>query len=222
MKSPLVSIILPVYNGENFLAEALGSVLKQSYEPVEIIVVDDGSTDKSAVIAQSFEALRYFRQSNQGVAIARNYGLALSKGEIIAFIDADDVWLPNKLDTQVSLLIDRPEIDGTLTMINNFASSGETKHQNEIPLHKEQLAIMTLVVWKTVFDQVGNFSPTFNVGSDFDWLVRARDQGFSLEILPDILTNRRVHEGNLSHQTKNRQKSMLSIFRASINRKKNR
>jgi len=98
---PLVSVVIPVYNAEPFLREALDSVLAQDYEPFEVIVVDDGSTDGSGTIARSYPEVRYLRQENQGPAVARNAGIAAAQGEFLAFFDADDVMLPNKLSVQV-------------------------------------------------------------------------------------------------------------------------
>ena len=100
MDKPLVSVIVPVYNGEHYLSFAIHSILRQDYHPSEVIVVDDGSTDNSANIARSFKEVRYIHQSNQGVAMARNVGIAAARGEFIAFLDADDLWTPNKLSIQ--------------------------------------------------------------------------------------------------------------------------
>jgi glycosyltransferase involved in cell wall biosynthesis len=95
VSNPLVSVVTPVYNGEAFLRETLESIFAQDYEPFEVIVVDDGSTDGSAAIARSYPAARYIRQHNQGPAAARNAGIAAARGEFLAFVDADDVALPH-------------------------------------------------------------------------------------------------------------------------------
>jgi glycosyltransferase involved in cell wall biosynthesis len=109
ISQPLVSVVVPVRNGERFLGEALDSVLAQDYEPVELIVVDDGSTDGSGDIAGARGA-HVIRQEGGGLAAARNAGLAAAQGELVAFIDADDVWLPGKLVRQVEYLLDRPDV----------------------------------------------------------------------------------------------------------------
>ena len=107
MGKPLVSVIIPVYNGERYLEAALKSVIEQDYCPIEIIVVDDGSTDKSAEIAKYFKEIQYIFQSNKGPgpANARNTGIRAVKGEYIAFLDADDIWMPNKLSIQMNYLM---------------------------------------------------------------------------------------------------------------------
>ena len=102
--SPLVSTIIPVFNGERLLPEALDSVFRQDYRPIEVIVVDDGSTDGTSLVARSCPEVRYLYQSNQGLGAARNAGIAAACGEFIAFLDADDIWLPRKLSSQMNFL----------------------------------------------------------------------------------------------------------------------
>ena len=111
MSNPLVSVIMPVYNGEQFLRLALDSVFAQNYRPLDIIVVDDGSTDHSADIACSFKGVRYFYQENQGDGLARNHGIAQAQGDFISFLVADDLWAPHKTYVQIEYLkkkADRP------------------------------------------------------------------------------------------------------------------
>lgn len=107
MALPLVSAVVPVHNGERFLAAALDSVLFQDYEPLEVIVVDDGSTDRSAEVASS-RPVRLLRQENAGMAAARNAGIAHASGELVAFIDADDEWLPEAVARQAAVLAKEP------------------------------------------------------------------------------------------------------------------
>src|SRR5438132_1599837 len=106
-----VSVVIPVYNGERYLADAIQSVRDQTYQNFEVIVVDDGSTDGSADVAQRFgEAIRYVHQANGGVCKARNAGIAAARGAYIAFLDQDDLWLPDKLAAQVTYLDSHPEV----------------------------------------------------------------------------------------------------------------
>ncbi len=110
---PLVSVVLPAYNGEAFLAEAIESILTQDYAHLEIVFVDDGSTDGTAKIAAGFgEKLRYVYQPNSGKpAAARNRGVQLALGDLVAFLDQDDLWLPNTLARKVSELVHDPDLD---------------------------------------------------------------------------------------------------------------
>ena len=109
---PTVSVVIPVYNGERYLAQAIQSVLDQTYKNFELIVVDDGSTDSSAAIAKSFgdSRLRYHYQKNSGASRARNTGIELTRGSLIAFLDSDDIWLPQKLEKQIACLETHNEI----------------------------------------------------------------------------------------------------------------
>ena len=107
MEAKMISVIVPAYNGEKYLARALESILAQDYRPIEIVVVDDGSTDNTASIARSYREVRYVYQAHQGLPAARNTGLANCTGELISFLDADDYWPPNKLQIQ-SRLSNRP------------------------------------------------------------------------------------------------------------------
>ena len=117
----LISCIVPVYNGERYLKEALDSILTQSYRPLEIIVVDDGSTDGTAeVVAGYGERVRYVWQSNAGPWIARNLGLSATQGEFISFLDADDLWHAEKLARQMARFEARPELDLCVTHLQNF------------------------------------------------------------------------------------------------------
>src|SRR4029079_2498347 len=107
-ENPLVSVIVPVYNGERYLREALESVFAQTYRAIEVIVVDDGSPDDSGTIGQSFPEVRYIHQTNQGVAAARNNGIEAARGEFFAFLDQDDLWVPEKLNVQVEYFLGHP------------------------------------------------------------------------------------------------------------------
>ena len=121
---PLVSVIIPVHNGGRYLRAALESVFAQTYRPFEVIVVDDGSTDDSGVIAQSFHDVRYIHQANQGVAAARNNGIEAARGEFFAFLDQDDLWTPEKLKLQIAYLLSHPDLGYTLTQQQFFLEPG--------------------------------------------------------------------------------------------------
>lgn len=219
--NPLVSAIISVYNGEHYLAKAIESVFAQTYRPIEVIVVDDGSTDKSADVARSYKGIQYIYQSNQGVAVARNAGLNAAQGEFIAFLDADDIWVPHKLRIQVEYLFEHPAVGYTIGKIQNFNCPGNNSRSQvkESSLEKEQAGLITMVARKTVFEQVGGFDPSYRIGSDFEWVVRAKDAGISMVILSEILLHRRIHDSNLSHQTQARYASLLRMFKESIDRK---
>jgi glycosyltransferase involved in cell wall biosynthesis len=215
---PLVSVIVSVYNGGRFLAQALDSVFAQDYHPLEVIVVDDGSTDDTADVARSYPEVHYIYQENQGVAVARNTGIAAARGDLIALQDADDLWVPGKLTLQVGHLRAHPEFYGNFGMWINFADGAPPAEGSAAG--PDRVGLVTLVVRREVHDRVGIYDPAYRVGSDMDWFSRARDAGANILMLPDILLHRRIHDGNLSRQMDARMTSMLRMFRASIERKR--
>ena len=134
-----VSVITVVKNGERYLAEALQSILNQTLPPCEIILVDGQSTDRTAEIARSFAGLRYLCQQDQGLANARNLGIAAAQGELVAFLDHDDLWPPEKLDTQVRYMLERPELGYTTTLTangNKQEASGDLRILGSITYQK--------------------------------------------------------------------------------------
>jgi glycosyltransferase involved in cell wall biosynthesis len=223
IENQLVSVIIPVYNGEAFLAEAIESVIAQTYQPIEIVVVDDGSTDESAEVAQAYKEVQYIYQENSGVAAARNTGLSATKGSIMAFQDADDVWVKDKLKIQVQYLLDHPEVDITIPNIKNFlegeiSCSAETR-QNL--LEPGQIPLGSIVAHKKVFDQIGGFDIRYECGSDFEWHVRARNLGVTMKILPDVLLHRRIHASNISFKSPAANEAIrLKIFKESMMRRR--
>ena len=220
---PKVSVILPVYNGEKFLKEAIESVLAQDYSNLELIVVDDGSSDHSAEIARRFSGLSYLYQSNAGVAAARNKGIATAAGDYVAFIDADDLWTRDKLSKQIAYMNQHPEIGYSFSKHSLLLADG----LREMPdwVRKDQAATeMTayipsaLVVRSRVLRFIGGFNEGCRVGEDSDWFLRARDAGIKLAVLEDNLLIKRVHRDNLTSNTAMARAQLLKSIKASLQR----
>jgi glycosyltransferase involved in cell wall biosynthesis len=193
-------VIIPVFNGQAYLGEALRSVLSQGAEGLEIVVVDDGSTDGTQDVVHSFvgEPVRFVRQDRQGVAAARNRGVALAKGELIAFLDADDVWLPGKLEAQMESL-GRGEGEMIFSHIEEFVSpdcAGDPGFSGKARGELTGACAPTLLMRKTDFARVGKFDSACGVGEFIDWHARALDAGLRPFTLPRILARRRVHRAN--------------------------
>lgn len=219
----LVSVIIPVFNYARYLGDAIESVLAQTYRHVEIIVVDDGSTDHTASVARLYNEVRYIYQDNQGVAAARNTGLAAAKGDLIAFIDADDTWHRDKIKLQVEYLRQHPATGFTITKIKNVVEPGATYPPAVMQniLKEDQIGLATIVARREVFDQVGGFDPRYRVAEDFEWFTRAKDMGIKMAILPETLLLRRVHQSNISlRQSEACAARRLQIFRESIERQR--
>jgi glycosyltransferase involved in cell wall biosynthesis len=223
MQPALISCIVPVYNGEPYLGAALESVLAQTYRPIEVIVVDDGSTD---AIASYGDRLRSARQPNGGTPAARNLGLSLAGGEFVAFLDADDLWHPEKLARQMARFQARPELDMCVTHAQNFwvpeLSAEAARYQGSFftqPL--PGYVLPTLLVRRRFFDAVGPLDVSLRLGDDNDWFLRAYDQGASVELLPDVLFYRRLHHANLTRRTIDQApEALLRVVKKTLDRRR--
>ncbi|MEW6206967.1 MAG: glycosyltransferase family A protein [Acidobacteriota bacterium] len=224
MSKPLVSVIIPVYNGERYLAAALGSVTDQDYEPVEIIVIDDGSTDQTAAVARSLEKARYIYQPNQGHAVAKNAGIAAARGEFLTFLDADDVWMKGKLTAQIGFMIEHPEVGYTIVREKIFLEPGAApppgRMQNLFEGDHPAYVPSALAARRSVFDQIGGFDPRFTSGNDTDWFFRASEAGLRMAIIEEVLLLRRFHHSNQTRDLQLVKTDMMRILKASIDRRR--
>lgn len=212
MPRPLASIVIPAYNAELYLGEAIESALAQDYSPLETIVVVDGSSDGTAAVARSYPAVKLIVQENAGPAAARNRGFAASRGEFIAFHDADDTLPPEKLSVQIGELLADPGIGCVLAEQELLIEEGAelpfwaegSKVPTVMPAKPEELADepnvhpMTMVVRREVFERVGGFDEEMRAAEDFDWMLRASEQGIEFRRLPRVLLRRRVHQASLT------------------------
>jgi glycosyltransferase involved in cell wall biosynthesis len=225
MDSPLVSVIVAVSNGERYLAQALESVFTQTYGRLEVIVVDDGSVDNSAKIARSRrEEVRYISQHTTGLAVARNTGVNAAQGELIAFIDQDDLWTPNKLDSQVDYLLQNPEIQYVNAWVRLFVEPGSSLRPGYTEDFLGRVHVGrtpgTLVARKSVFDLVGMFSADFSIACDVEWFKRADDYNIPMRIVPEVLLYKRIHNNNLSSDVTTNRRELFSIIRRTIGQRR--
>jgi len=223
-ENPLVSVIIPVYNGGRFLRAALESVFAQTYREFEVIVVDDGSVDDSGVIAQSFPEVRYIHQTNQGVAAARNHAIEAARGEFIAFLDQDDLWTPEKLKLQIDYLLSHPEVGYTLTQQKYFLDPGATLpawFRKELfdSVHTGWV-LGTLVVRRSIFEQVGNFVTGYSAANDSDWFFRAKATAIPMAVMPELLLLKRIHEANDSARAKDILAELRKVVKSSLDRQR--
>ncbi|MGH7825141.1 MAG: glycosyltransferase family A protein [Candidatus Binatia bacterium] len=226
-ESPLVSCIIPVYNGELYLREAIDSILAQTYRPVEIIVADDGSTDGTAdIIAEFGEPVHCLRQTNQGPAASRNLGARAATGDFIAFLDADDLWHPDKLERQMVRFQIRPELDYCVTYSQNFwvpelKQEAERFAGHRIARPMPGYVTGTLLGRRVVFDKVGPFNTALGHGDSTEWFLRAAERGAVMELLPDVLMYRRLHPANRSRlRAADSRNQFLDILKGSLDRRR--
>jgi GT2 family glycosyltransferase len=230
---PLVSVVVPVYNGARFLAAALESVFAQDYRPIEIIVVDDGSDDGSAEIARSFDGVRYLFQNNQGQAAARNVGVHAARGEFVAFLDADDLMLPGKISAQLNYLLQHPETACTLSGREIFCEPqvepptwlrDDERPREELDAAGAELedlragGMSSVVFRRRALARAGGFDPDLRLVEDIDWLLRLREAGLNVAVLPQVLWRRRIHGANLSYQRDRIEQAWLTLMRKRIDR----
>lgn len=222
---PVISVIIPVFNGEKFLAETLRAIMAQTYSPMEIIVVNDGSTDSSANIARSFEHVLLFNQENLGHGAARNSGIGLASGEFLAFCDADDLWTPTKLQLQAQMLQNNPHLSFVLGRMEPRLEPGTGLppglNREYYASHPPAYIPSALLARKQAFEAVGLFDPKYKIGTDSDWFFRARDAGLEWAVLDEVILYRRIHEHNISHDISRTNKELLQLVRASLRRRKN-
>ena len=225
MISECITVIIPVYNGERYLADGIESVLAQTHPPAEVLVVDDGSTDNSAVIAQEYAPqVRFWHQSNLGPAAARNAGIRMSTGELLAFLDADDLWAPDKLARQVEILEQRSDLEAVLGHIEEFVSpdiSDEmARRLRAMKTAHPGYSAGTLLVRRSVFLSIGYLDEDLQFGEFIDWWARAMDAGLTYAMLPGVVMRRRLHGDNhtLRHRTHTR--DYLRVARAALERRR--
>jgi len=205
---PRVSVVIPAYNAERFLAQAVGSVLGQTYRDLEVIVIDDGSTDATSSVVDSYAGrIRYQRQANAGVSAARNAGFRLAAGEFVAFLDADDLWEPTKLERQIALLDTRPgnglcfsafhRVDGNLRVIQTVPAVDYPDFCQALLLHSCVVTMPTVVMRSELFAASGGFDVRLSQCADWDlWLrLSLRTTFVSLK---EPLASYRTWPGNMS------------------------
>jgi glycosyltransferase involved in cell wall biosynthesis len=208
--NPLISVVIPTYNYRKYVVEAVESVLAQTYQPLEVIVADDGSTDGTGgELARYGDRIRYLHQENRGVPAARKPGIRAATGEYVAFLDSDDLWAPTKIERQVAVMEKNPEVGAVFceTQSLNLAS-GETFHgpcradvRGDIRrklLHKNCVtgSASAVLVRRECIDKVGLFDEALRSAEDWDlWIRISREYHFDYVSEPLVIL--RNHGGNM-------------------------
>jgi glycosyltransferase involved in cell wall biosynthesis len=200
---PLISVLIPTYNYGQFIAEAIDSILAQEYDNLEIIVVDDGSTDNTREIVEHYgETIKYFHKENSGIASTRNYCLAKACGEYIAWLDADDFWLPGKLHAQVKYLEEHLDCQIVFTKYRHF----EDKENQEKKYYSDGKILSwftSALMKKEVFAKCGNFDENLIIYEDSEMIYRFATSGIDIShVLDNIYYMRRLHGNNATVITK--------------------
>ncbi len=217
---PLVSVIVPAFQAEAFIGEALESALGQDGASVEVLVVDDGSTDGTAALASAYP-VRLVRQPNRGPAAARNAGLALARGEFMTILDADDIWPPDRLTRQVDHLRAHPELGIVLGLTEIFLTPGQERPAHWPVAHTGRpipAVAGSMLARASVFERVGGFDEQLRQCEDIDWLARVKDAGIQAGSIDHIVLRYRIHATNTSRHTNANKATLLRVLRDSVRR----
>ena len=219
--SPRISVLIPCYNAGRYLAAALDSVLAQTYQDFEIIVVDDGSTDDSAAVAARYPRVRYCYHAHSGISVTRNLCLSMAEGEMVVFLDADDMWLPEKLEKQVAYLDAHPDCQLVYTLVENFFDGNpETMTQRQEQLLNANMdnCLVTCCIRRRLYETYGGYREDYPYGEDTHWVTRLWAAGVNMKhCIPEALYLRRIHDSNisLSHR-KVEQKDIMALMADAI------
>lgn len=217
-----VSLILPVYNGSQYLATTLESVLAQTYPMHEIIVIDDGSTDSSPDILRSYgDRLRVTRQDNQGVAAARNVGLQQVSGDIITFIDQDDLWPARRTEALIEALRASPDALVAVGQVEVlYERSRPVGPLDNFGIAVREFYVGSLCVRKEVFGLLGPFNTGLGYADDVDFFMRRREAGIKTVYIDDVTLQYRLHENNTSINRAETNVNLMGALRESLRRRR--
>jgi glycosyltransferase involved in cell wall biosynthesis len=221
--APLVSVIIPSFNSGKFIAETLKSVINQTYQYLEVIVVDDGSTDDTIIQIDPYhDRILYIYQGNRGLGGARNTGIKAASGELIAFLDADDLWFPNYIETMVEGLINRPETAVLYCWWSFIDEQGETLPEKGLCTEKGNIYLslvtsnrfppMAALTRKYCVDEVGGFDENRLISEDWDFWLRIAQKGYIFDYLPNVLVKYRFHGSNMTLNVANSHKRYLNVL----------
>jgi glycosyltransferase involved in cell wall biosynthesis len=220
-----VSVMIGAYNAERYLGEAIASVLAQTHPPAELIVVDDGSTDGTSAVAQTYgPPVRCIRQENGGMAAARNRAIAEASGDYFAFLDADDRFYPDKLERQLAVFDDDPSLDIVFGHVTEFLSPDLRSEERQLlRAPKDNVPWPTpnlMLVRRDAFFRVGLFSTELKVGIGVDWYARAGELGLKSVVPPVVVLERRLHAGNNGIRQRDSKPQYLHVVKAALDRRR--
>ena len=214
LEAARISVVIPAYNAEQHLAAAVASVRAQTLPVSEVIVVDDGSSDGTATVAEGL-GVRLIRQPNQGAPSARNAGIRVATGNQIAFLDADDAWRPTKLAEQWALLTAPPYPEMVFGDMEQVLLPAGSLLSRQAGVH-----LSAMLARRSAFEIVGEFDPTLRVGDFLDWYARARESGLQTAMTNTVVAERRIHGGNMMLRQPDGTQSYLKALKASLDRRR--
>ena len=219
-----VSVVISFFESERYLAAAADSVLAQTHAPIELILVDDGSSDRSPEIARSYSPpARYLRRENGGPAAARNTGLAQATGDFVAFLDSDNRWLPLATESQLAAFADDPALEVVFAQAREFLSA--ELEPSKLPARTPRegttgVLVSSMLARRNVFERVGLFDERLRVGEWVDWYARLRDSGCRVKVLPHVVVERRIHDENNTVVRWDDGREYAQVLKAALDRRR--
>lgn len=213
-------VAIPAFNAARTIKETLDSVLNQSVAPSEIVVVDDGSSDDTPdIVAQYGADVRLIRQQNAGCGAATTAAIMATSAPVVAMVDADDVWLPEKMERQLARLDQLGARSLVFARIQQFPHGNSDRTAGKV---RDGLMRSTMVMARSAFDAVGPIiDPPGGCGDMVDWIGRARGLGFAVDVLPEVLAQRRIIAGSMTYaMTAEQNRGYLAVARAAILRRR--
>lgn len=222
---PLVSVVIAAFDAERTLAETLGSVLAQDHPRIEVLVVDDGSTDGTAAVARAYGGpVQVHTQPHRGLGAAQNRGIAAATGEYLSFIDADDLWATDKTSRQLALLRSRPDVDIVFSHLEQFVTPGpDGSPRPALPDEQRVLAgysTGTMLLARATFDRVGPLSEDAVLSTFIDWYGRAQELGLTEHLMDEVLMRRRLHDNNMGVRMRDQRADYLRTLKHTLDRRR--
>lgn len=226
---------MAIYNGEQYVVESIKSVLQQDVASLELIIVDDGSTDNSVAVMQSYiktyvDSNRFpykiylYARNHRGFAASQNDALRSAQGDYLAFIDADDLWEEGKLSKQLAVMNETPDLDMVFGYTQQFRSpelSEEESKKIYCPSDKQPaVTAVSMLIRHPSFKKVGNFNEKWEKGPFIDWYARAEEMGLTHVMLADILFRRRLHKNNMGRHRRHRSIDYVRIIKEALDRRR--
>jgi len=222
----MISVVIPVYNYAHYLSEAADSVLQQDYPAIELILVDDGSTDNSWEVSQTYQDRAIcLHKKNGGIGSARNLGVSKASGHFIAFLDADDVFTPGRLRRQMAVFREEPRMECVQGHMQRFISPemptdfaqrirGDTEAVQAAPMAS------TTLIRRDAYERVGPWDESLQMGVDLEWYQRMKDTVSNYRMLPDVLLRRRIHDSNFNLVRADQQSERLHVLKRMMDRRR--
>ncbi len=222
--TPTLSIIIPSYNSEKYITLALDSIYNQSLDKIEVICIDDGSTDNTANIIKAYpKPIKYVYQENQGAPAARNLGISLATASVVGLLDSDDIYAPGSLSTRLNYLLDDDKALAVIGKTKFLFTDGHNRHkwnlsEDSPPVYNTLYG--SGLYKKTLFEAIGSFNENFKLSDDFDWFTRLRESGLPITYIEDITLYYRQHNSNMTGNADLVKHDLLSLLRNSLIRRR--